>query len=154
MTALAPLPTIEDAPALALLVVEDNAADAALAVEHLETSAGAPVVEVAASGRAALARLRGPGPLPRLVLLDLNLPGEPGLDVLAAIKQDPCLRAIPVVVLTTSKSQHEITRAYELGAAAVLNKPMRFADYREMLVAFERFWLGHVRLPEGAERQP
>ena len=53
-----------------------------------------------------------------------------------------------MIVLTTSKSQDEINRCYELGAAAVLNKPMRLRDYREMLGAFERFWLGHVRFPD------
>ena len=94
--------------------------------------------------------LRDPanGSLPAVVLLDLNLPGFSGLQTLAELKGDPALRRVPVVVLTTSKSQSEVDRCYELGAAAVLNKPLRLREYREMLRAFERFWLGHVRLPE------
>ena len=75
-------------------------------------------------------------------------PASAACETLAELKGDAALRRIPVVVLTTSKSQNEIDRCYELGAAAVLNKPMRLREYREMLCAFERFWLGHVRLPE------
>ena len=133
-----------------ILVVEDNAADAGLVAEALQDAPTAPVVLMAASGRDAVARLRDPAarPLPDLVLLDLNLPGYSGLETLADIKSDAALRRLPVVVLTTSKSQHEIDRCYELGAAAVLNKPLRLREYRAMLAAFERFWLGHVRFAE------
>lgn len=133
-----------------ILVVEDNAADAGLVREALEDAPAAPVLLMATSGRDALARLRDPAarPLPDIVLLDLNLPGYSGLETLAAIKSDAALRRLAVIVLTTSKSQHEIDRCYELGAAAVLNKPLRLREYREMLVAFERFWLRHVRFAE------
>lgn len=133
-----------------ILLVEDNAADAGLVTEALEGSPSAPLLVMATGGHAALALLRDPAdPMsPDIVLLDLNLPGFSGLETLAELKADRALRRIPVVVLTTSKSQHEIDRCYELGAAAVLNKPMRLRDYREMLCAFERFWLGHVRLPD------
>jgi CheY-like chemotaxis protein len=133
-----------------ILVVEDNAADAGLVVEALDEWPSAPGLLMASSGRAALERLRDPAtdPWPDLLLLDLNLPGYSGLETLADLKADAGLRRIPVIVLTTSKSQEEINRCYDLGAAAVLNKPLRLHDYREMLSAFERFWLGHVRLPE------
>lgn len=135
-----------------ILVVEDNAADAGLVVDTLQTTPGAPRVLHARGGREALAILRAAdrGARPDLLLLDLNLPGFGGLETLAAIKGDRALRTLPVVVLTTSKSQDEINGCYRLGAAAVLNKPLRLREYREMLGAFERFWLGHVRLPEGA----
>jgi CheY-like chemotaxis protein len=98
----------------------------------------------------ALEQLRGPAadPRPDVVLLDLNLPGFDGLATLGALKGDPRLRRIPVVILTTSKSQDEIDRCYELGAAAVLNKPLRLRDYRDMIDAFERFWLCQVRFGE------
>lgn len=133
-----------------ILVVEDNAADAELVADVLVGAASPPDLVGAASGRAALELLRGGAgePLPDLVLLDLNLPGYSGLETLADLKADPALRRIPVIVLTTSKSQDEINRCYELGAAAVLNKPMRLREYREMFGAFERFWLGHVRFPD------
>ena len=137
-----------------ILVVEDNAADADLVAESLVGAPSAPRLLVAVSGHVAVELLRDsePDALPAIVLLDLNLPGRGGLEILAQIKSDPALRRIPVVVLTTSKSQAEIDRCYEAGAAAVLNKPLRLREYREMLAAFERFWLGHVRLPSGSGR--
>jgi CheY-like chemotaxis protein len=132
-----------------VLVVEDNSADAELVADAFEGSPAAPVLIVASSGRAALERLRDPGSSrPDLILLDLNLPGFSGLETLAAMKGDAGLRRIPVIVLTTSKSQKEIDHCYDLGAAAVLNKPLRLREHREMIAALERFWLGHVRLPE------
>ena len=134
-----------------ILVVEDNAADADLVAESLDVAPSAPRLLMAPSGRVALELLRDSSAdaLPAVVLLDLNLPGHGGLEILAQLKSDAALRRIPVVVLTTSKSQDEIDRCYEAGAAAVLNKPLRLREYREMLAAFERFWLGHVRLPSG-----
>ena len=143
--------TVLSGPVRTILVVEDNAADAELVAESLGDAATAPALRVATSGLAALAMLRDGGqePLPNLILLDLNLPGYSGLQTLADLKTDPALRRLPVIVLTTSKSQDEIDRCYELGAAAVLNKPMRLREYRAMLGAFEQFWLGHVRFPGG-----
>jgi chemotaxis family two-component system response regulator Rcp1 len=134
-----------------VLVVEDNEADADLVVDALDGSPEAPRLIIAKSGRDALVRLRDPEATvrPDLLLLDLNLPGFSGLATLAELKGDPVLRPIPVIVLTTSKSEDEINRCYELGAAAVLNKPLRLREYRQMLGAFERFWLGHVRYPAG-----
>jgi len=134
-----------------ILVVEDNEADAGLVVDALDGAPDAPRLLIAKSGREALARLRSreADDRPDLLLLDLNLPGFSGLATLAEIKTDPELRAIPVIVLTTSKSQDEINSCYELGAAAVLNKPLRLREYRAMFSAFERFWLGYVRYPGG-----
>jgi CheY-like chemotaxis protein len=133
-----------------ILVVEDNAADAELVADSLACAEPPPDLVAADGGHAALELLRERvgEPLPDLVLLDLNLPGYSGLETLADLKSDPELRRIPVIVLTTSKSQDEINRCYELGAAAVLNKPMRLREYRDMFGAFERFWLGYVRFPD------
>jgi CheY-like chemotaxis protein len=138
------------APERTILVVEDNAADAALIAEALEDSPSAPRLLIARNGHDALARLRNAGAAsrPHLLLLDLNLPGFSGLQVLAELKADSELRRMPVLVLTTSKSQDEIDRCYELGAAAVLNKPLRLRDHRDMVRAVELFWLGHVRFAE------
>lgn len=135
-----------------ILIVEDNAADACLVVDELRQAATTIVVHTATSGRAALDLLRDPlaGPLPDVVLLDLNLPGLGGLDTLAELKADAELRRLPVLVLTTSKSQDEINRCYELGAAAVLNKPLRLREYRALLDAFAGFWLEHVRFAESS----
>jgi CheY-like chemotaxis protein len=135
-----------------ILVVEDNAADAALVADALERTPGAPAIRIARGGLEALAHLRDPASLPEpdLVLLDLNLPGFSGLQTLAELKGDERLRHIPVLVLTTSKSRDEIFRCYELGAAAVLNKPLRLQDHRAMVEALGSFWLEHVRFAEGA----
>jgi CheY-like chemotaxis protein len=135
-----------------ILVVEDNAADADLVADALEEAPSAPLLAIARSGAAALELLRGidEAALPAVILLDLNLPGGSGSQTLEQLKSDDALRRIPVVVLTTSKSQNEIDCCYSLGAAAVLNKPLRLREYRDMLYAFERFWLGHVRLPSGS----
>jgi CheY-like chemotaxis protein len=135
-----------------ILVVEDNKADADLVVDELMEAAAGVTVEVIGDGRAALKYLRdGHGRngarRPDLVLLDLNLPGLGGFETLAELKSDDQLRSVPVVVLTTSKSQREVNRGYELGAAAVLNKPMRLADYRELLRAVACLWLEHAMLP-------
>lgn len=134
----------------AILVVEDNAADAGLVIDALSGSEWHPGLHVASTGAAALERLRDRNGAPPvdLVLLDLNLPGFSGLQTLAELKRDHDLCCIPVIVLTTSKSQEEINRCYAAGAAAVLNKPLRLREHNEMLAALARFWLGYVRLPE------
>jgi CheY-like chemotaxis protein len=135
-----------------ILVVEDNAADAALVADAFERAPEAPGLVIARGGEEALARLRDPAivPAPDIVLLDLNLPGFSGLQTLAELKADARLRHIPVLVLTTSKSQDEINRCYELGAAAVLNKPLRLRDHRALIEALGSFWLEHVRFAEAA----
>jgi chemotaxis family two-component system response regulator Rcp1 len=134
-----------------ILVVEDNAADAALVFDALERTPSSPALLLARDGHQALARLRDPAtvPYPDLLLLDLNLPGFSGLQTLAELKADTRLRHIPVLMLTTSKSQDEINRCYALGAAAVLNKPLRLRDHRAMIEALASFWLGPVRFAEG-----
>jgi two-component system response regulator len=134
---------------MTVMLVEDNRADAELVIEGLIDAAPALAVEAVGDGRQALDQLRSvrDGELPDLILLDLNLPRFTGLETLAEIKADDKLRRIPVVVLTTSKSQREINGSYELGAAAVLNKPMRLAEHRAMIEALVGFWVGQVRLP-------
>lgn len=137
------------------MVVEDNKSDAELVVEGLERSSTPMVVNVVGDGQAALDFLREPrdehgAARPDIVLLDLNLPRRGGLETLAELKGDAELRAIPVIVMTTSKSAREIRGCYEHGAAAVLNKPMRLADHREMLRALGSFWLEQVLLPREA----
>lgn len=140
---------------ISILIVEDNESDAELVAEGLGGGDIPVQLHVVKDGRSALELLRHRGggdadERPDLMLLDLNLPRFSGFETLAELKADEDLRRIPVVVLTTSKSQREINRSYELGAAAVLNKPLRLAGYRELLGALRRFWLGHVLLPRDA----
>jgi CheY-like chemotaxis protein len=134
-----------------VLIVEDNRADADLAVAGLEEAAAGAVVQVVGDGRAALDYLRADDARrPDVVLLDLNLPGMGGLETLAVLKSDDELRRIPVVVLTTSKSPRDVDGSYELGAAAVLTKPMRLAAQRELLRAVACLWLDPAVLPQDA----
>ena len=135
---------------VSVLVVEDNMADAELLIDGLRAASTEVCVHHACDGGEALAFLRArdcSDELPDLVLMDLNLPRVSGLEALDQLRGEPTLCRIPVLILTTSKSQREINRSYELGAAAVLNKPMRLADHREMIEAIDAFWLQQVKLP-------
>jgi CheY-like chemotaxis protein len=133
-----------------VLVVEDNQADVDLVLDGFAESEVAVDVRAVGDGRAALASLRmrvdGAYRPTDLILLDLNTPPMGGLETLAELKADALLRKIPVIVVTTSKSLREIERCYALGAAAVINKPMRLAEHRSMMRALIEFWLVHVRL--------
>ena len=144
----APPPDPAEAPEL--LLVEDDAGDIELAVHALRRAALDLRITVARDGPSALALLDGRGrdaavPPPRLVLLDLKLPGMHGLAVLQAAKGDPRTRPIPIVVLSAGLDPAEIARAYELGANACIEKPAEFAALAEILGRTAAFWLGANR---------
>lgn len=84
---------------------------------------------------------------PELVMMDLNMPRKGGLEALEEIKLDPALRAIPVVVLSTSHSPEHIARSYELGGAGFLTKPGSFTELVELMRSVEVYWFRTVRLP-------
>lgn len=86
-------------------------------------------------------------PLPGLILLDLNMPRKDGREALREIKADPALRKIPVVVLTTSKAEEDILRAYDLGVSSFIVKPVTFQSLVEVTVALRRWWFEIVELP-------
>lgn len=86
-------------------------------------------------------------PRPDLILLDLNLPKKSGREILAAIKSDPDLKTIPVVILTTSKSEEDVLRAYSLHANCYISKPVGFEQFTGIVRSIESFWLTIVRLP-------
>lgn len=85
--------------------------------------------------------------LPRLILLDLNLPGLDGCEVLAHIKTDPILKKIPVIILTTSSSEVDILRAYDLHTNCYITKPTNLAEFSEVYATINHFWLSMVQLP-------
>ena len=91
-------------------------------------------------------------PRPRLILLDLRLPRMDGLEVLGEIKSSPTLRSTPVVVLTTSDSEHDVARAYAQHANSYLVKPAEFARIRELIDRMQSYWLGMNRLPGDGTR--
>ena len=86
-------------------------------------------------------------PRPGLILLDLNMPRKDGREALAEIKQDPELRSIPVVVLTTSKAEEDVVRSYDLGVNSFITKPVTFLGLVEVMKVFSRYWLEIVVLP-------
>ena len=89
----------------------------------------------------------GAAPRPGLILLDLNMPRMDGREALQAIKGDPSLRSIPVIVLTTSKAEEDIVRSYDLGSNSFITKPVTFLGLVEVMKVFSRYWLEIVDLP-------
>ncbi len=87
-------------------------------------------------------------PRPGLILLDLNMPRKDGREALAEIKNDPSLRSIPVVVLTTSKADEDVLRSYNLGASSYITKPVTFDALVEVVGALGRYWFELVELPD------
>lgn len=142
-----------------ILLVEDNQDDAALMLRALKRiDVGNPVV-VAHDGVEALDFLfarasfvdRADQPLPKLVVLDLKLPGLDGLGVLAAMRAEPRTRFIPVLILTSSKLEQDVTRSYMNGANAYLVKPVDFMEFMEMARVIGLFWLTMNRSPSSLE---
>jgi CheY-like chemotaxis protein len=135
-----------------ILLVEDNPADARLTIEAFQRADAQLQVEVCEDGESALARLRDPSvPLPQLVLLDLNLPGIDGREVLETIKADPALRRVPVCILTTSRADEDVERAYGQHTNAYVVKPVDLNAFRAAIQQIERFWFSTAQLP-GLER--
>ena len=137
---------------LQVLLIEDNPGDADLTRESLEEGKLQVDITVLPDGEAALAYLRQQAPYlaarrPDLILLDLNLPRISGREVLAEIKSDPALRAIPVVVLSSSAAEQDISKCYDLGANCYVTKPVGLAAFQSIVQAVENFWFTIVRLP-------
>jgi CheY-like chemotaxis protein len=87
-------------------------------------------------------------PRPGLILLDLNMPRKDGREALKEIKNDPSLRRIPVVVMTTSKAEEDIYRSYDFGASSFITKPVTFDRLVELMKAVGQYWVEFVELPE------
>lgn len=133
-----------------LLLVEDDPADAHLTLDALSSSAAE--VRWVRDGDEALEFLeqrdRHAGAPPvGLVVLDLNLPGRSGMEVLDIIRTTPGLRDIPVTVLSTSAAEQHVSDAYGRRANAYVTKPITLDDYFEAVASIERFWVQTVRLP-------
>ena len=133
-----------------ILLVEDNPGDVRLTLEALRKGKFPCRVSVAHDGSEALERLRNPRPKrPDLVLLDLVLPGQSGFEVLAEVKEDEELRAIPVVVLAASRNDDDVRRAYDLHANCYVSKPVDPDGLMDLLRTLEDFWVTVARLPRG-----
>jgi two-component system, chemotaxis family, response regulator Rcp1 len=136
-----------------ILVVDDSRADVRLLREAVREEAINAELHAVEDGERALAHLRGGGERPDLILLDLNLPRRDGREVLEAIKSDPDLKSIPVIVLSTSAAPRDIADCYALHANAYLVKPMGLDEFATLVRAFDAFWLHSARLPSGGGRR-
>jgi len=142
----------QNAKPIEILLVEDNPGDVRLTRESLYDAKVHNNMMVASDGLEALAYLRREGEYaaancPDLILLDLNLPRMNGFEVLDAIKEDPDLKRIPVVVLTTSQAEQDIIRSYNLYANAYVTKPVDLEQFMHVIKSIEDFWLEVVKLP-------
>ena len=138
--------------AIEVLLVEDNPGDVRLTQEALKDGRVMVNLTVAADGVEAMEVLRriapsGPQPRPDLILLDLNLPKKSGREVLEEIKADDDLKRIPVIVMTTSKAEQDIHKAYNLNANCYVTKPVDLDEFLNVLRSIEDFWLTIVTLP-------
>jgi CheY-like chemotaxis protein len=129
-----------------ILLIEDSPGDVRLTREALKDA------RVVSDGEQALAYLHRAHPFenaarPDLILLDLNLPKVDGREVLAAIKTDPSLQLIPVVVLTTSRAEEDVLKSYSLHANCFITKPVELDKFIEVVRSIEGFWLAIVHLP-------
>jgi two-component system, chemotaxis family, response regulator Rcp1 len=136
-----------------LLLVEDSEPDVRLTMEALREAKVKNRLWVVEDGVEAMEFLRRENrhadvPRPDLILLDLNLPRKDGREVLREIKADESLRRIPVVVLTTSRSEEDVLRAYDLHANCYITKPVDFNRFMDVVKSIEDFWLTVVKLPE------
>lgn len=143
---------------LELLLVEDNPGDARLAVEALKESKMHNNMYHVKDGVEATEFLHQRGeyagmPRPDLILLDLNLPKKGGREVLEEIKEDPELKHIPVVILTTSAAERDLVKAYDLHANAYVRKPLDLDQFIEVVQAIENFWFMVVKLPRAGGRE-
>jgi len=135
-----------------LLLVEDNYGDVLLTRQAFLNARVNNNLTVAGDGEAAMAMLRREPPFanqarPDVILLDLNLPRMDGREVLQAIKTDPNLQRIPVIILTSSKADIDILKSYELNANGYIVKPVTFERLQEVVAAIESFWFTVVVLP-------
>jgi CheY-like chemotaxis protein len=135
-----------------ILLIEDNEGDAHLTREALKRARVRNRVHTTSDGVEAMQFLRQEGtfadsPRPDLILLDLNLPNMDGREVLEAIKADPTLKMIPIVVVTSSAAEQDIVKSYNLNANCYVTKPVDLQQFLRVIGSVGDFWLDIVKLP-------
>lgn len=141
---------------LEILLVEDNEDDRLLIEEAFGEARQAKLINTVRDGEEALSYLRQEGKYrvartPSIVVLDINMPKKNGFEVLAAMKRDPKLQSLPVIMLTTSGREEDIIRSYENGACSYICKPVTFAQLTEAIDQFERYWTAVSSIPQRQE---
>lgn len=142
-----------DLQPICILIADDDADDRLLVKDAFQESHVVNNLRFVENGVELLDYLRKQGKykdaadFPDLVLLDLNMPRKDGREVLQEIKNDPSLRHLPVVILTTSKAEEDILRSYDMGAAGYITKPVTFEGLIEITKGLSEYWLQIVRLP-------
>lgn len=139
---------------ISILLVEDNPDDITITKRAFEKGKIKNELNVVKSGEEALNFLCQKGEykgasIPGLILLDLNLPGVSGYEVLEKIKENEKLRRIPVIILTVSNHEKDIMKTYDLGANNYITKPVEFRDFIEVAIAITDYWLRISRIPSG-----
>jgi len=141
-----------------ILLVEDNPGDVRLTKEAFKEGKVLNKLNVVKDGVEAMDFLHKQGKFskavrPDLILLDLNLPRKDGREVLGETKGDPNLRRIPVVILTTSKSEQDILKTYDLHANCYITKPVDLSQFIKVIQSIEDFWLTIVNLPPNGKKE-
>ena len=136
-----------------VLLVEDSPGDVRLTQEAFREANISIHLHVASDGVEAMAFLRQEGnfhdaPRPDFILLDLNLPKMDGREVLACIKKDESLKTIPTIILTTSNSEADIVKSYQLQANCYLTKPVQLSEFDDVVKSINDFWITRVKLPQ------
>ena len=136
-----------------ILLVDDNEGDLYLTKEALDGAQFINKISIAYDGIEAIGFLKdclkgGPQTMPDLILLDINLPKMDGTEVLSIIKNDPDLKRIPVIMLTTSSAEKDILASYENYANCYITKPVDLTRFMDVVRTIENFWLSIVKLPK------
>jgi two-component system, chemotaxis family, response regulator Rcp1 len=137
-----------------ILLIEDSPSDANLTIKQFNQAKIANNLCWVEDGETGMDVLRQQGEYanacrPDLILLDLNLPGMDGREVLEEVKSDPDLKRIPVVILTTSADEEDVLRSYNLNANCYVTKPIDIYQFIHIVQLIQDFWLAAVRLPQG-----
>ncbi|MCX7008392.1 MAG: response regulator [Kiritimatiellaeota bacterium] len=146
------MPTPHYIRPIEILLVEDNPGDVRLTQEAARETKVHNNMHIVSNGLDAMAFLHHEGryasvPRPDLILLDLNMPGMDGREVLRLVKSDESLRRIPVVIITSSQAEEDILRAYDLQASCYVTKPVDLDQFIKVVKNIENFWLTIVKLP-------
>lgn len=135
-----------------VLLVEDNEDDAVIIQEVFAEMRLATLINVVRDGEEALAYLQRQGKykvvrMPDIVLLDINMPKKNGFEVLEAMKKDPRLQSLPVIMLTTSQREEDVVRSYAKGACSYIHKLVDLEQFKHLIMQFEHYWTGVSRIP-------